>query len=137
MSSEMLHASYLIPGTAIGVWVRGVVHEGIVSDLRGIDGLPYVISNSARVGHGAEEPWQTFTGGRNAYLLRNLSARLPASTVLAHARSMLNKKWDIFTWNCQHFVREAFGLSVESPQLRIAGWGAFALLAGAVLTRKK
>jgi hypothetical protein len=114
-----------------------LVHEGIVSDLRGLDGLPYVISNSARAGQGAEEPWQTFTGGRKAHLLRNLSTRLLASTVLARARSMLNEKWDIFTWNCQHFVREALGLTVESPQLQIAGWGAFALLVGAVVTRKK
>lgn len=136
MSSEILHAFYLIPGTAIGVWVRGVLHEGIVSNLRGIDGLPYVISNSARVGHGAEEPWQAFTGGRKAHLLRKLSPRLSASTVLARARSMLNKKWDVFTWNCQHFVREAFGLPVESPQLQIAGWGV-AFLVGAALSRKK
>src|SRR5215469_2218276 len=132
MSNEIVSPWALQPGTPVGIWIYGVEHEGIVSDILDLDGLPYVISNSARFGSGAEEPWRVFTAGRRAHVLQGLVSSLPRQVVLSRARGLLNKKWDVFNWNCQHFVRSAMGLPVISPQLTVAAGVFLAVLVGFV-----
>lgn len=119
MSILSNNPAYLTPGTVVGVWVVPL-HVGIVSDRRDFNGYPYIISDSARVGHGAEEPWEVFSGGRAVYQIDTLKSALPSSVVVTRARSMCHRKWNLLTWNCEHFVREALGIRVESPQLQFA-----------------
>lgn len=104
------------PGTAIGVSFGLYRHVGIVSD-KYEDGVPMVISASKRRGLTAEESWEDFTGGR---AVMNLSLRTFFATpeILERARASLGRPWRLFTWNCEHMVRHAYGLSHESPQVR-------------------
>ncbi|MFP5211761.1 MAG: hypothetical protein ACLGPL_00125 [Acidobacteriota bacterium] len=117
---------YLVPGTVVSVRVGFFFHVGIVSDRHDCNGLPYVISNSARVGRGAEESWDVFSGGKTVYQEIGLESALPWPFVLVRAGNLMPKKWDLLSWNCEHFVREALGIKVESPQLQSAiAFGAF------------
>jgi len=139
MSMKIGEPSCCVPSTVVGVWVGPFLHVGIVSDHRSFNGLPYVISNSARAGHGAEEPWDVFSGGRIVYQVDGLESALPWPVVLTRARNVLCKKWDLLGWNCEHFVREALGIRVESPQLQFVIWGGLGsfLLSSLVLSKKR
>ena len=110
----------------IGVRVGLVTHIGIVSD-RQADGVPMVISNSLRVGGVAEEPLSVFQG---SYPLVTVAqpAVLPAWYVLSRARQMLGTRWNLLTWNCEHFVFWTHGLESKSPQLNRAFLGLAAVL---------
>jgi len=134
MSMKTLDPRSLQPGDVVAVWVFLVKHVGIVSDLCDQYGLPYVISCSARIGRGAEEPWSIFTGGRIAHKVQ-LSSRFAAYQVVARARSMLSKPWDIFNWNCEHFVRVSYGLKPESVQLQVVSTAALAITVGLLCGR--
>lgn len=119
------------PGAVIGVRVGLITHVGIVTD-RYIDGQPMVISNSMRSGCVEEEPWRVFQG---AFPLVPViqPATVPACRVLSRARQKLGTRWDLFSWNCEHFVEWAFGRDPQSPQLRagiISGLAALMIMLG-------
>ena len=105
----------LNPAQVIGVRVGPIVHLGIVSD-RFANGEPMVISNSLRAGGVAEEPLSVFQG---RYLLVPVSLPrvLPAGHILSLARQKLGSRWNLLSWNCEHFVHWAYGLGLKSPQL--------------------
>jgi len=107
-----------IPGTVVSVMAGPIEHFGIVSDLE-IGGMPCIISNSRRSGQVAEEPVNVFADGKTMKIHGYPSRRTPAA-VIACARSQLGKAYNLVSWNCEHFIRWAHGLKVESPQLRIA-----------------
>jgi hypothetical protein len=108
------------PGTIISIAVWPVDHVGIVTD-RFVDGSPTIISNSLRRGGVVEETWQSFHAGLESQS-RGYPGRLLPSVVLKRARSKLGSKWTP-TSNCEHLVRYAHGLPVESPQLqKMAFW---------------
>jgi len=109
----------LNPGQLIGVRVGPVIHLGIVSD-RYVDGLPMVISNSLRSGCVAEEPFAVFKGGWE-FIPVAQPANLPTWYVLSRARQMLGTRWNLISWNCEHFAYWVFGHESESPQLKQAG----------------
>lgn len=94
-----------------------------------------VISNSARAGCVAEEPFSVFLSGREVVPVEQLRTELPVWHILARAREMIGQKpYDLFFWNCQQFVRYAYGLKPESPQLRNVATvlGSVALFVGVV-----
>lgn len=103
-------------GSRVGVMVAGVLHEGIPTG-RFRDGEPSIISNSRRTGRAVEEPLSVFSGGRQVFRLPPLSDLSPWE-VLRNAEKLLGKPWDLFRSNCEHFVRECYGLKPTSPQLR-------------------
>lgn len=122
------------PGQLIGVRVRGIKHVGIVTG-HDSNGQLMVISNSARVGSVAEETLSVFLGGRMPVPVEQLSTELPPWRILARARELIGKKhYDPFFWNCEHFVRYAYGLKQESPQLQnfVTVLGSVALFVGVV-----
>lgn len=117
-----------IPGQAIGVRVGVVTHVGIVTD-RTMNNEPMVISNSLRSGCVAEEPLSVFKGALEIVSVAQ-PASVPAWQVLARAREKLGIRWNLLSWNCEHFVTWAFGLKPHSRQLQAGMFtGALALLA--------
>ncbi len=110
----------LHPGQIIGVRVGPVIHLGIVSDHCDAMGLPMIYSNSFRSGRVALEPLAVFKG---VYEFVSVAqpADVPAWQVLARAQQMLGIRWNLFSWNCEHFVFSAYGLMPQSPQLNGAG----------------
>ncbi|PUB88045.1 MAG: hypothetical protein DBP00_07390 [gamma proteobacterium symbiont of Ctena orbiculata] len=118
--------NYLQPGTIVSVAVGPIRHFGIVSD-RVDFGSPYIISSSNRTGQVAEEKSEIFANG-GKIKVHGYPSRLNPFEVLKRARNMLGTKYDIFKWNCEHFVRWAHGLKPESPQMQVAVFGALSLL---------
>lgn len=121
----------LPPGTVVGVRVGLITHVGIVTD-RLVDSQPMVISNSMRSGRVEEEPWSVFQG---LYPLVSVAqpAAVPVWQVLSRARQKLGTRWNLFSWNCEHFVTWAFGREPQSPQLRagvISGLAVLMMLGG-------
>jgi len=110
----------LRPGQIIGVRVGTVTHLGIVSDHFDEHGIPLIYSNSLRSGRVALEPLVEFKGPYEFATVAQ-PTNLPAWQVLARARHMLGMRWNLFTWNCEHFVFSAYGLPPQSPQLQAAG----------------
>ena len=105
---ELEHVRALEPGQVVRVPVRGVWHEGIVTDRRDAHGRPFVIGKSKRAGVVAEEPWELFHAGQPVELVGQLG-RLPAVEVLARARARLGERWTPWA-HCQRFTRECHGL---------------------------
>lgn len=117
------------PGAIVTVWVFPFFrHKGIVSD-RLLGGKPMVISNSARTGVVAEEPWDVFAAGQQV-LVNAYPGCLLSAEVVNRARSRLGTKYRLLDWNCEHLVSFAHGLPPKSPQVAIVV--AAALIAGLV-----
>ncbi len=101
------------PGDVISVRVRGVRHEGIMTE------HGRVICNSRRHGGVTERSVRNFAEGRkikNHGPLSNLSSDI----VLARARAMLGRAYHPAQFNCEHFVRHCYGVDPYSPQKRQA-----------------
>jgi len=109
---------FLQPGTIVSVAVGPLTHFGIVSDQQG-GGFPNIISCSRRTGQVAEEAATVFANGNNIKV-HSYPGRLDPLQVIQRARSKLGTEYDLFKWNCEHFVRWAHNLKPESPQLQIA-----------------
>jgi hypothetical protein len=92
-------------------------HKGIVSD-RWYGGKPMIISNSARSGGAHEESWDVFAEG-GAVKVDGYPGGLPNFEVLSRAKSLINSKYDLLRWNCEHFVAYAHGLKPTSPQVAV------------------
>jgi hypothetical protein len=117
---EPTDTAELVPGEVVRVAVRGVWHEGIVSDRRETDG-PWVISKSKRAGVVAEEPWPTFSAGRPVERVGRFGP-LPVEHVLERARARLGERWTPWA-HCQRFTRECYGLrSVAVVSGELPAW---------------
>lgn len=111
----------LRPGVIVAVEVWPIWHVGIVSDERGPDGLPRVLSRSRRTGIAADEPWQTFAQTRRALpvaIVGYPSRRSPAE-VLEAARRALGTPWNPLR-NCEHFAWSAHGMPHSPTVEKIA-----------------
>ncbi len=119
-------------GTVISIRYPIYTHFAIVSD-RLYGDKPKLISLSSRTGCVAEEPWETVVGNK-AYCRSNIEGTDPADVVLNRARSYIgsNIKYNLLTFNCEHFVRLAHGLEIESKQVQQTIYGAL-LGAGACI----
>ena len=105
----------LLPGTILAVDSGFYRHVGIVTD-RTMDGRPMVISNSFRKGGVFEEPWDDFSCHQHV-AVQGYPGQLDADSVLRRARTKTGTRWNLFVWNCEHFVYWAHGLRPHSPQL--------------------
>ncbi len=125
------------PPAGTPVYIRfGLIfrHHGIVSDRR-VDGAPRVISNSRRAGGVVEETWSVFADGMRVRRNRRLTSNLRPAEIVRRARAWSGRPYDVLFRNCDHHVRHALGLAVQSPQLQSVV--AVAALAGAALAARR
>lgn len=101
-------------GTVIRVRHGLYDHVAMLGD-RAISGERGVIAFSAQAGGFVEQPFTAFAAGRAVVIEGYLGSLLP-SVVMQRARM---KQGQAYSWsfNCEHFVRYAHGVAVESPQL--------------------
>jgi len=118
----------LAPGTVIAVRYPMYKHFAIVSEAyiqndRGY--RPKLISLSYRTGGVQEEPWESVVGNQDIEV-SPIQGKLTTEQILSRARSCIGRKikYHLFTFNCEHFVRYAHGLPVESVQVNQALQGA-------------
>lgn len=106
-------------GTVIRVNTGGYRHVGLLGD-RFMNGERSVLSFSAEAKGFVEEPFSVFSGGRpvvcDGYL-----GELPSWVVMQRARERADQPYSLFNFNCEHFVRYAHGVPMESPQLQQVG----------------
>lgn len=119
----------LPPGTTVRVSNVLYDHVGILGD-RLINGERTVIAFSARAGGFEEQPLSQFGGGRPV-ILGDYPGGMPPAVVMQRARSRQGQAYSWFTFNCEHFVRYAHGVAIESPQLR--QWGGVVGLLGLLI----
>jgi len=114
----------LPPGSVISIRYPLYKHFAIVSDSFG-DGKPNLISLSCRTGCVLEESWNSVVGKR-PFELSRIQGNESADTVLTRARSFISSdiKYNLLTFNCEHFVRLVHGLPVKSKQVRRTLYGA-------------
>lgn len=104
-------------------------HIGIVTD-RWESGEQMVICCSSRRGMVVEERLSEFLGGFLPELVEEPTT-LTNYEILSRARAKLGQRYDLFTWNCEHFVSHALGRKPESPQLIFAIMTGLSLLLAA------
>ena len=92
-------------------------HKGIVSD-RWHGGKPMIISNSARSHGVCEEPWDAFAEG-NIVKVDGYLGGLPNYEVLNRARLLIGTQYNLFDWNCEHYVTHAHGLKQQRLQIAV------------------
>lgn len=88
-------------------------HYGIVTE----HGM--VISNSARCGGVAEETLAAFCNGK-IWRIEPRPSDLPWWIVLARARSEIGRPYDLFSWNCESFYTNCYGLRPHSHQVTVS-----------------
>lgn len=93
-------------------------HVGIVTD-KIIEGQQTVISNTGKYGKVVEQTIEEFCDGGDLVNHGRMGS-LPTEEILSRARRALGKKYSILTSNCEHFVRHAYGVKEESPQVQTA-----------------
>jgi hypothetical protein len=110
------------PGCVISVpvvtEVGEISHKGILSDKRGVDGLPMVIHNAKLAGHVVEDTMTFFyTKAIGPIRSEGYPSALMPHVVLARARTQIGKPWRVWD-NCEHFAGWAHDLPKKSPELR-------------------
>lgn len=88
-----------------------------------------VVSFSAQAGGFVEEPFSIFARGHTVVIEGYLGV-LPPAVVMQRARMKRGRAYSLSDFNCEHFVRYAHGVPVESPQLR--QWAFLVSLVGIV-----
>lgn len=96
------------------------------------DGQQWVYANSPASGVG-RQTLAEFSLGRKIET-SPISSLLSPHEIVIRAESMIGKPYNLFTWNCDHFVAAALGREPESPQLQVVcltfiGWFAITRLA--------
>ncbi len=111
------------PGDCIGVdaYLRVIRHLGVVTDAVGDDGRFRVISASQRNRGVVEEDYTAFAGAKPTFLVLWYS-QYPVEETLERCRARIGQPYNHTRYNCEHFVRECFGLTAGSPQARRFGW---------------
>lgn len=110
----------LPPGTIVRVRLPLYEHVGLLGDSV-LDGERTVVAFSARAGGFDELPLSQFAGGHDVVLGGYLGG-LPPDVVMERARSKKGQPYSWFAFNCEHFVRFAHGVAIESPQLQQWAW---------------
>jgi hypothetical protein len=133
MRNLAIPPNFLLPGTIVNAPMRGWLgltrHFGIVTAKRGADGMPVMIANARAAGGPAEELWTKFTEGQlheRAYY----PSKLPPEQVLTNAYGMFGTRYNLVSWNCEHFVNACHGLRPTSRQ--VAGGLALAAVVGGI-----
>ena len=106
------------PATVISIRYPLYKHLAIVSDTL-TDGKPNLISLSYRTGGVTEKPWKTVVGD-HVFEQSQIHGNDSAEVVLKRARSFINTEvsYNLLTFNCEHFVRLAHNLPIQSKQVQ-------------------
>lgn len=105
-------------GDVIETWRILYWHVGIVSD-RCVDGEQLVLSCSGAQSKVVEESMSKFSQGF-PIRKKEIPHTLNTGEILNRARSQLGRSYDLFSWNCEHFVSYSLGHAPRSPQLVLA-----------------
>lgn len=116
LSQVQQHIATLRAGTVIKVNHGLYDHVGLVGDYF-IQGERSVLAFSAQAGGFVEQPFSDFANGRTV-TVHGYPGTLPPEMVMLRARLKRGQPYSWNTFNCEHFVRYAHGVHVESPQLR-------------------
>lgn len=103
-------------GTVIRVNCGLYDHVALLSDWP-VNGERGVLSFSAQHGGLVEESISAFSARRNVTVDSYLGATPPAM-VMQRARLKRGQAYSWTEFNCEHFVRYAHGVPIESPQLQ-------------------
>lgn len=104
----------LTPGTVISVPKPPFVHYGIFA----FDYLsrPIVISNSYKHGKVVFESWEVFCSGYQPRI-HPVQGNYSSSQIVERAIKRVGTPYSAVDYNCEHFVRDVYGITVKSPQL--------------------
>lgn len=115
--SPILQNIWALPtGTVIRVSHGWYDHVGLIGE-RPIMGERSVMAFSAQFGGLVEQPYSAFANGHVVTIDGYLGV-LPQETVMQRARLKQRQAYSWTNFNCEHFVRYAHGVPIESPQLR-------------------
>lgn len=93
------------------------------------DGVGYVIHNSKQLGMVARVSQDIFADGRE--ILASGIVGDDSSLAVSTAMKYLDSPYDLFSANCEQFVRLCHGLEIESPQIQkyllLASFGSLAI----------
>jgi hypothetical protein len=103
-------------GTVIRVRHDWYYHVGLIGD-HFLGEERSVLAFSADAKGFLEQPYSEFAKGR-VVTVDGYPGVMPAVTVLQRARANRGRPYSWVGFNCEHFVRQAHGLPVESPQLK-------------------
>ncbi len=103
-------------GTVVRVRHGFYDHIAMLGD-HAIGGERAVVAFSAQAGGFVEEPFSAFARGQ-AVVIEGYLGSLPPAVVMQRARMKQGQAYSLSEFNCEHFVRYAHGVPVESPQLR-------------------
>jgi hypothetical protein len=103
-------------GTVVRVRRGFYEHVAMLSE-HAIGGERAVVSFSAQSEGFVEEPFSIFARGQTVVIEGYLGI-LPPAVVMQRARMKRGQAYSLSDFNCEHFVRYAHGVPVESPQLR-------------------
>lgn len=112
-------------GTVVGVRCGFYSHVGLLGEVNPFQERRVISLSSSGY---REEALSSFVGQRE-FFVEGYFGNLPAWLVLQRARQLRGKKYSWLGYNCDHFVRDAHAVTVESPQLQRWGLAAFAALA--------
>lgn len=104
------------PGTPVKIGCLGYDHYAIVSD-RIADDQPMLISLSYRTGTVAEEPWDEVVRERKVTPSRLRPVLTPEEVVQRARAAIGQRRYNLITSNCEHFVHESLGLRARSRQI--------------------
>lgn len=131
----MYNYQKLTPGTIISVPKTVIKHVGIVTD-KYWDGHPTIIANTPQYGKVVEQTLSEFCEGYDFEVLSVPNNYRLGIQAVYKAYSLLNKSYNLFTYNCEHLISEAYSLKPQSPQLQQWSLALF-LGAGIFLTLTK
>jgi hypothetical protein len=129
-----LPPQFLPPGTVVTSpmkdWFGLTRHYGLVTSLRGADGMPVMLANSISNGGPGEESWDKFTEGTGVHTGAFYPSSLPPDMVLGTGYRLFGTRYSLWKWNCEHFVNVCHGLPARSRQVGQAQQFAVAALVG-------
>ena len=103
-------------GSVISARYGPFIHTGILHSVQN-DGRVWVIDNKpAHVV--AYRTLEEFSGGGNIRLEVPVQDSQMADLIISRAESQLGRRYDLLTFNCEHFVTLALGLEPQSQQLQ-------------------
>lgn len=117
----------LTSGTVISVPKNLITHVGIITGSTHI-GQPTVIANTPKYGEVVEQTLDDFCNGLNYQIISKPQNFMIGLRAVQKARQLIGKPYNVFSYNCEHLIAEAFSLKPESPQLQ--KWTALSLLLG-------
>jgi Lecithin retinol acyltransferase len=131
-----LPPSFLPPGAVVVApmkgWLGLTQHFGIVTGLRGPDGMPLMLANSISNRGPGEESWDKFTEGKGVHINAYYPSNLPPDLVLGTAYRLFGTRYNLLKWNCEHYVNVCHGLPAKSRQVGQAQQFAFAAIVGGI-----